>query len=72
MAKYTNPELTDMVLIYGEALSNADATRRLYVGIVTLFIFPDGEISQNNDLTDFWSRCTGDCSRVQPKCRGGW
>jgi hypothetical protein len=30
--KYTNPELTDMVLIYGEAFSNADATRRLYVG----------------------------------------
>jgi hypothetical protein len=29
---YTNPELTDMVLIYGEALSNAGATRRLYVG----------------------------------------
>jgi hypothetical protein len=27
----TNPELTDMVLIYGEALSNANATRRLYV-----------------------------------------
>jgi hypothetical protein len=32
MVKYTNPELTDMVLIYGEALLNADATRRLYVG----------------------------------------
>jgi hypothetical protein len=31
MVKYTNPELTDMVLIYREALSNADATRRLYV-----------------------------------------
>jgi hypothetical protein len=31
MVKYTNPELTDMVLIYGEALSNADATSRLYV-----------------------------------------
>jgi hypothetical protein len=31
MVKSTNPELTDMVLI-GEALSNADATRRLYVG----------------------------------------
>jgi hypothetical protein len=34
MVKYTNPELTDMVLIYGEALSNADATRRLYMEIV--------------------------------------
>jgi hypothetical protein len=32
MVKYTNPELTDMVLIYGEALLNADATRRWYVG----------------------------------------
>jgi hypothetical protein len=32
MVKYTNPELTDIVLIYGEALSNADATRHLYVG----------------------------------------
>jgi hypothetical protein len=32
MVQYTNPELTDMVLIYGEALSKADATRRLYVG----------------------------------------
>jgi hypothetical protein len=32
MVKYTNPELTDMVLIHWEALSNADATRRLYVG----------------------------------------
>jgi hypothetical protein len=31
MVQYTNPELTDMVLIYGEALSNADATRRLYM-----------------------------------------
>jgi hypothetical protein len=31
MVKYTNPELTDMVLIYGVALSNADATRRLYM-----------------------------------------
>jgi hypothetical protein len=31
MVKYTNPELTD--IIYGEALSNADATRRLYVGM---------------------------------------
>jgi hypothetical protein len=31
MVKYTNPELIDMVLIYWEALSNADATRRLYV-----------------------------------------
>jgi hypothetical protein len=30
--QYTNPELTDMVLIYGEALSNADAARHLYVG----------------------------------------
>jgi hypothetical protein len=30
MVKYTNAELTDMVLIYGEALSNADATRRRY------------------------------------------
>jgi hypothetical protein len=29
MVKYTNPELTDMVLIYGEAFSNAEATRRL-------------------------------------------
>jgi hypothetical protein len=32
MVQYTNPELTDMVLIYGEVLSNADATKRLYVG----------------------------------------
>jgi hypothetical protein len=32
MVKYTNRELTDMVLIYWETLSNADATRRLYVG----------------------------------------
>jgi hypothetical protein len=31
MVQCTNPELTDMVLIYGEALSNADATRRLFV-----------------------------------------
>jgi hypothetical protein len=31
MVKYTNPELTEMMLIYGEALSNADATRRLYL-----------------------------------------
>jgi hypothetical protein len=31
MVKYTNPELTDMVLIYGEALSNAGAARRLYM-----------------------------------------
>jgi hypothetical protein len=30
MLKYTNSELTHMVLIYGEALSNADATRRMY------------------------------------------
>jgi hypothetical protein len=30
--QYSNPELTDMVLIYGETLSNADTTRRLYVG----------------------------------------
>ncbi|KAH0821243.1 hypothetical protein GEV33_001548 [Tenebrio molitor] len=29
--EYTNPELTDMVLIYGEALSNAGAARRLYM-----------------------------------------
>jgi hypothetical protein len=35
MVKYTNPELIDMVLIYWEALSNADATRRLYVGTST-------------------------------------
>jgi hypothetical protein len=31
MVQYTNPELTDMVLIYGEALSNAGAARRLYM-----------------------------------------
>jgi hypothetical protein len=31
MVQSTNPELTDMVLIYGEALSNAEAARRLYV-----------------------------------------
>jgi hypothetical protein len=31
MVQYTNPELTDMVLIYGEALSNADATRCWYM-----------------------------------------
>jgi hypothetical protein len=31
MVKYTNAELTDMVLIYGEALSNPDATRRRYM-----------------------------------------
>jgi hypothetical protein len=37
MVKYTNPELTDMVLIYGEALSNADATRRLYEGYMKRF-----------------------------------
>jgi hypothetical protein len=40
MVQHTNPELTDMVLIYGEALSNADETRRLYVGTV------DGQIKQ--------------------------
>jgi hypothetical protein len=28
--QHTNPELTDMVLIYGEVFSNAEATRRLY------------------------------------------
>jgi hypothetical protein len=27
MVQYTNPELTDMVLIYGKALSNAEAVR---------------------------------------------
>jgi hypothetical protein len=31
MVQYTNPELTDMVQIYGEALSNAGAARRLYM-----------------------------------------
>ncbi|KAH0814445.1 hypothetical protein GEV33_008345 [Tenebrio molitor] len=31
MVQYTNPELTDMVLIYGEALTNAGAARRLYM-----------------------------------------
>jgi hypothetical protein len=31
MVQYTNPELTDMVLIYGEALSNAGAARHLYM-----------------------------------------
>jgi hypothetical protein len=36
MVKYTNPELTDMVVNYVEALSNSDATRRLYVGTVTI------------------------------------
>jgi hypothetical protein len=30
------------------------------------------KFSQNNDLTDFGSRCTGDCSRVQPKRGDGW
>jgi DNA repair photolyase len=30
MVQHTNPELTDMVLIYGEVFSNAEATRRLY------------------------------------------
>jgi hypothetical protein len=30
------------------------------------------EFSQNNDLKDFESRCTGDCWGVQPKCGGGW
>jgi hypothetical protein len=31
MVQYTNPELTDMVLSYREALSNAAAARRLYM-----------------------------------------
>jgi hypothetical protein len=31
MMQYTNRELTNMVLIYGEALSNAGAARRLYM-----------------------------------------
>jgi hypothetical protein len=31
MVQCTHPELTDMVLIYWEALSNAGAARRLYM-----------------------------------------
>ena len=31
MAHYTNIEKTDMVLMYGEALGNANAARRLYI-----------------------------------------
>jgi hypothetical protein len=31
MVQYTNPELTDMVLIFGEAFSNAEASRRLHM-----------------------------------------
>jgi hypothetical protein len=39
MVQYTNPELTDMVLIYGDALSNADEARRLYMER-----FPDRQV----------------------------
>jgi hypothetical protein len=44
MVQYTNPELTDMVLIYGEALSNADATRRLYFVCRYMKRFPGRQV----------------------------
>jgi hypothetical protein len=51
MVKYTNPELTDMVLIYREASSNTDATRRLYEGTAARKRIEPTRLQGNNHLS---------------------
>jgi hypothetical protein len=46
-SRYTNPELTDMVFIYGEGLSNAETARRLYMER-----YSDRQLQ---DLVVFWT-----------------